>query len=74
MNRQPIDHARDPDLRHTLPALRRAAQRARELARQTGTAIVVSHDGVLETVSMPAETAGSAVAVHEPPVPDRSGS
>jgi hypothetical protein len=41
MNRQPIDHARDPDLRHSLPALRRAAQRARELTRQTGTAIVV---------------------------------
>ena len=36
MNRQPIDHARDP--------------------------------------SMPAETAGPAFAVHEPPVPDRSGS
>ena len=41
MNRQPIDHARDPDLRHSLPALRRAAQRARDLARQTGTAIAV---------------------------------
>ena len=51
MNRQPIDHVRDPDLRHSLPALRRAAQRARELTRQTGTAIVV----------------------HEPPAPDRSG-
>ncbi len=74
MNRQPIDHARDPDLRHTLPALRRAAQRARELARQTGTAIVIRHNGVLETVSMPAETAGPAVAVHEPPAHDRSGS
>jgi len=71
MNRDPIDSAHDPDLRHSLPALRRAAQRARELARQTGTAIVVSHDGVLETVSMPAETAGTAVAVHEPPAPDR---
>jgi len=74
MNRQPIDHARDPDLRHTLPALRRAAQRARELARQTGTAIVIRHNGVLETVSMPAETAGPAVAVHEPSAHDRSGS
>ena len=74
MNRQPIDHARDPDLRHSLPALRRAAQRARELARQTGTAIVIRHNGVLETVSMPAETAGTAVAVHEPPAPERSGS
>lgn len=32
MNRQPIDHARDPDLRHSLPALRRAAQRAPVIA------------------------------------------
>ena len=74
MNRQPIDHVRDPDLRHSLPALRRAAQRARELARQTGTAIVVRHNGVLETVTLPAATPGTASAVHEPPAPDRSGS
>jgi hypothetical protein len=74
MNRQPIDHARDPDLRHSLPALQRAAQRARELARQTGTAIVIRHNGVLETVTLPAETSGMAFAVHEPSAPDRRGS
>lgn len=74
MNRHPIDSAHDPDLRHSLPALRRAAQRARDLARQTGTAIVIRHNGVLETVSLPAATPGTASAVHEPPAPDGSGS
>ena len=73
MNRHPIDSAHDPDLRHSLPALRRAAQRARDLARQTGTTIVIRHNGVLETVTLPAAIPGTASAVHEPPAPDRSG-
>jgi hypothetical protein len=50
MNKQPIDQARDPDLRRSYAALRRAAQRAREVAGQTGTAIVVSRQGVIEHV------------------------
>ena len=44
MNQQ--QHA-DEDLKGALAALRRAAQRAREIARQTGTAIVVMRDGKL---------------------------
>lgn len=48
MNKQPIEQARDADLRLTHAALRRAAQRARELARQTGTVIVISRQGVIE--------------------------
>lgn len=48
MNNRPIDKARDPDLRLSYAALRRAAQRAREVARQTGTAIVVCRRGVIE--------------------------
>ena len=35
----------DPDLRQIEPALRRAAARAREIARKTGTAIIVYEDG-----------------------------
>lgn len=50
MNQQPIETARDPDLRLSLQALQRAAQRAWELAAQTGTAIVVSHGGVIEHI------------------------
>lgn len=48
MNLRPIQEARDPDLRGIAPALERAALRARELARQTGTAVVISRDGVIE--------------------------
>jgi len=48
MNKQPIEHAHDPDLRCSSIALQRAALRARELAMRTQTAIVVSSDGKLE--------------------------
>ena len=50
MNDAPIASARDADLRLSLPALKRAAQRARELAARTGTAIVVSRGGVMEHI------------------------
>lgn len=43
---RPIEAATNPDLRHSWPALLRAAQRARQLAAQTGTAIVVVRDSV----------------------------
>lgn len=55
MNTQPIDTARDADLRLSQQALQRAAQRARELASRTGTAIVVSHQGVIELIRYPRE-------------------
>ena len=50
MNKRPIDTAQDADLRFSMLAMQRAAQRARELAAQTGTAIVVSHDGAIEHI------------------------
>jgi len=48
MNKQPIEQAFDRDLRLSQVAMQRAAQRARDLADATGTAIVISHDGVIE--------------------------
>lgn len=48
MNKQPIEQAHDRDLRLSHVAMQRAAQRAHELAQATGTAIVVSHHGVIE--------------------------
>ncbi|MBI1284199.1 MAG: hypothetical protein GC183_07650 [Thiobacillus sp.] len=48
MNKQPIEKALDADLRLSVAAMQRAAVRARELARKTGTAIVVSRDGIVE--------------------------
>lgn len=50
MNKQPIDAAHDADLRFSMLAMQRAAQRARDLAAQTGTAIVVSHNGTIEHI------------------------
>lgn len=57
MNGKPIDQADNADLRGSWPALQRAAQRARELAIQTGTAIVVSRDGVIEHIHPEPEAA-----------------
>lgn len=54
MNKKPIEQARDADLRLSPAAMGRAALRARELALQTGTAIVISRDGVVEYIEMPA--------------------
>lgn len=50
MNTKPIDQARTADLRGSWAALQRAAQRARTIAAQTGTAIVVTKDGVLQHI------------------------
>ena len=47
MNKQPIEQAMDRDLRLSQVAIQRAAQRAHDLAKATGTTIVISHDGVI---------------------------
>lgn len=51
MNKQPLEQAQDRDLRLSQPAMQRAAQRAHDLAKATGTTIVVSRDGVIEHVT-----------------------
>lgn len=65
MNTRPLDEARDPDLRGSLAALRRAARRAREIAAQTGTAVVVSRNGVIEHIRPQAPT--GSMPAQEPP-------
>jgi hypothetical protein len=45
MNAQDISNAKDPDLRASLGALRRAFELARKTAIQTGTDLVVVRDG-----------------------------
>lgn len=47
MNAQDITNAKDPDLRASMTALRRASALARETALQTNTAIVILEDGKL---------------------------
>lgn len=48
MNKLPLEQARDQDLRLSQVAMDRAAQRARAVAKATGTSIVVSRDGIIE--------------------------
>ncbi len=50
MNNRPIEETKDRDLRLSHVALQRAAQRAREVAIATGTALVISRNGVIEHV------------------------
>lgn len=45
MNSKPISEANDPDLRNVDAALKRAAVRAREIAKQSGTKLVVNRGG-----------------------------
>jgi hypothetical protein len=45
MNNSPIEQANDIDLVGSVGAMRRAAIRARQIAAQTGTALIVWRDG-----------------------------
>ena len=43
MNKKAIEQAKDRDLAGSIDAIRRAAKRARQVAAQTGTALIVRH-------------------------------
>ncbi len=47
MSEQPVSRLPDADMQAAPAALLRAARRAREIARQTGTAVVIVRDGKL---------------------------
>lgn len=68
---RPIEEARTPDLRGSKPALRRAACRAREIAAQTGTAVVIVRNGMVEHVYPQARA--PARMVHETAPPHGNG-
>ncbi|MEY4766666.1 MAG: hypothetical protein RI907_3339 [Pseudomonadota bacterium] len=51
MNANDISDAKDPDLRASLDALRRAAQLARKTAIQTETSLVIVKDGQIKRIS-----------------------
>ena len=74
MNKQPIEQARDADLRLSKVALLRAARRARDLAHSTGTKIVVSRDGIIEYLTPRPANADKNAAAHaqEPAAPYRN--
>lgn len=67
MNPKPIDTARDADLRLSVAAMHRAARRAWEVALQTGTAIVVRRQGMLQTITPTAAAIDSSPIVQERP-------
>ncbi len=51
MNSKPIEQAKNPLLARALPALVRAAERARKLAMQTGTDLVVRENGKIRHIT-----------------------
>jgi hypothetical protein len=51
MTEQDLSKARDPDLRASFAAMRRAAELARQVAIQTNTALVVVRQGELVRIS-----------------------
>lgn len=51
MTQPDLSHAKNPDLRASLVAMRRAAKMARELAIQTNTEIVIFRDGRLVRIT-----------------------
>jgi hypothetical protein len=63
MNKLPLHSAHDSDLRLSHPAMLRAAQRAREIAAHTGTAIVISRNGVVERLMPSLQNAAPAFNV-----------
>lgn len=52
----------NPDMQAAPQALRRAARRAREIARRTGTRLVVVYDGVLRELDPDGPEVQAAVA------------
>lgn len=55
MKKPSIDPMQDLDLQNSMAAMQRAALRAREIARQTGTFLVVSRNGVVELIEPDAQ-------------------
>ena len=52
MNKIAIENAKDRDMASSFVAIRRAAQRARQIAAQTGTSLIVRHGEQIERVTV----------------------
>lgn len=52
MDPQTIEHSKDSDMAGSIHALRRAAKRARRVAAQTGTYLVVRHGEQIDRVTV----------------------
>lgn len=65
--KRPISEAKSPVFRGSWAALKRAAERARRIAAQTGTAIVVARDGRIEHVYPSGTPVAPGVGDDQPP-------
>lgn len=61
MNTKSLDQAKNDDLRGSWQALQRAAQRARALAAQTGTELIVGRPGRIERIRPQSAQTGQQV-------------
>jgi DNA-directed RNA polymerase subunit K/omega len=52
MNQNAIEQAKDGDMASSFKAMRRAAKRARQIAAETGTALVVRHGELITRVTV----------------------
>jgi hypothetical protein len=59
MNQKAIEQANDKDLANSLIAMRRAAKRARQVAAQTGTCLIVRHGEQIDRVTVTDKDAAS---------------
>ena len=50
MNKNAIEQAKDSDMASSIDAIRRAVKRARQVAAQTGTALIVRHGEQIDRV------------------------
>ena len=71
INKQPIEQARDADLRLSRAPMQRAALRAREIAARTGTSLIVSEGGQVRRIAVE-PLSGAAMQVQETAVPYKS--
>jgi hypothetical protein len=71
MNTKAINQANNADLRGSWQALQRAAQRARELAAQTGTELIVTRGGVIERIKPLPDTPAQQVSESSAPYGDK---
>ena len=66
MNNKDLSHAKDPDLRNALDALKRAAEMARKPAIQTDTDLVIADAGHLVRIPAKELRSQERKAAHKP--------
>ena len=66
MNKNSIAQAKDRDMANSINAIRRAAKRARQVAAQTGTALIVRHGEQIDRVTVTDQEALPKQTVGEP--------